>query len=303
MLCLFLLGIALMAPAATDSRAAGLAALDRKDYQQAKQIFSDLTATDASDYSAFFNLALAETALKEDEQASAHFHKVLELKPGLYEAELNLGILELRASIPPKRPRCYATPPSNVPLRRVRSAILATRCWHREIFRAPPTPIGRRWLRAQSSGRGTGIGPEPHAPSEARRGAHVTIARPWRSTPRSNRIFSKSPPPSRPPNKRMVPWRLLKEFPDDPSAREESAVYTWPPNVRPTPSRNSKPRLRFRPRPRIGFASLPPILRAAKATPLSPFWKRRWPATRTISTCGWRLGVFTEINGTISARL
>ena len=102
------MGIALLAPAATDSQAAGLAALDRKDYQQAKQIFSDLTAADAKDYSAFFYLALAETALKEDEQASTHFRKVLELKPGLYEAELNLGILELRRKRPPMRSRCYA---------------------------------------------------------------------------------------------------------------------------------------------------------------------------------------------------
>jgi tetratricopeptide (TPR) repeat protein len=101
LLCLFLLlGIALSASAATDPPAAGIAALDHKDYQQAKQIFSGLAAADPKDYSALFNLALAETALKEDEQASAHFHKVLELKPGLYEAELNLGILELRSKRP-----------------------------------------------------------------------------------------------------------------------------------------------------------------------------------------------------------
>jgi protein O-GlcNAc transferase len=101
LLCLFLLlGIALSPPAVPDSQAAGLAALDRKDYQQAKQIFSDLAAADARDYSALFNLALAETALQEDEQASIHFRKVLGLKPGLYEAELNLGILELRRKRP-----------------------------------------------------------------------------------------------------------------------------------------------------------------------------------------------------------
>jgi tetratricopeptide (TPR) repeat protein len=97
---LFLLGAALLAPAANDPQAAGLAALDRKDYQQAKEIFSQLAAADAKDYSAFFNLALAETSLREDEQASVHFRKVLELKPGLYEAELNLGILELRRKHP-----------------------------------------------------------------------------------------------------------------------------------------------------------------------------------------------------------
>ena len=100
MFSLFLLGAALLAPAANDPQAAGLAALDRKDYQQAKEIFSQLAAADAKDYSAFFNLALAETSLREDEQASVHFRKVLELKPGLYEAELNLGILELRRKHP-----------------------------------------------------------------------------------------------------------------------------------------------------------------------------------------------------------
>jgi tetratricopeptide (TPR) repeat protein len=79
-----------------DSPAAGLEALDHQDYQQAERIFTSLAAADPKDYSAFFNLALAETALKKDEQAAAHFKQVLALKPGLYEAELNLGMLDLR---------------------------------------------------------------------------------------------------------------------------------------------------------------------------------------------------------------
>jgi tetratricopeptide (TPR) repeat protein len=79
-----------------DSPAAGLAALDHQDYQQAERIFTSLAAADPKDYSAFFNLALAETALKKDEQAAGHFKQVLTLKPGLYEAELNLGMLDLR---------------------------------------------------------------------------------------------------------------------------------------------------------------------------------------------------------------
>jgi tetratricopeptide (TPR) repeat protein len=79
---------------------AGLQALDHKDYQQAEQIFSKIVAADPKDYSALFNLALAESALKQDDQALAHYKQVLALKPGLYEAELNVGILDLRDSRP-----------------------------------------------------------------------------------------------------------------------------------------------------------------------------------------------------------
>jgi tetratricopeptide (TPR) repeat protein len=80
----------------TNPQAEGLQALDRHDYQRAEQIFTKLTAGDPKDYSALFNLALAETALNEDEKAAEHYKQTLALKPGLYEAELNLGILYLR---------------------------------------------------------------------------------------------------------------------------------------------------------------------------------------------------------------
>jgi tetratricopeptide (TPR) repeat protein len=79
-----------------NSQAAGLQALDRQNYQQAEEIFSKLAAADPKDYSALFNLALAESALKQDDQAAGHYKQVLTLKPGLYEAELNLGILDVR---------------------------------------------------------------------------------------------------------------------------------------------------------------------------------------------------------------
>jgi tetratricopeptide (TPR) repeat protein len=78
-----------------DTQAAGLQALDQKKYAEAEQIFAKAAAADPKDFSAFFNLALAETAQQKNEQAAAHFQQVLVLKPGLYEAELNLGILRL----------------------------------------------------------------------------------------------------------------------------------------------------------------------------------------------------------------
>lgn len=98
---LYLFALLLLAPALlgggqTATQTAGLQALDRHDYQQAEQIFSQLAAADPKDYAALFNLALAETGLEKTAQAAAHYQQVLALKPGLYEAELNLGILYLR---------------------------------------------------------------------------------------------------------------------------------------------------------------------------------------------------------------
>jgi tetratricopeptide (TPR) repeat protein len=80
-----------------DLQKAGLHALDQQDYAQAQQVFSKLAADDPKDYTALFNLALAESGLKRDTDAIGHYKQVLALKPDLYEAELNLGILELRS--------------------------------------------------------------------------------------------------------------------------------------------------------------------------------------------------------------
>jgi tetratricopeptide (TPR) repeat protein len=89
------LGWLLAAGAPLDLQEDGLKALDQQNFQQAQEIFAKLAAADPKDYSALFNLALAEIGLKRDEQAAEHFKQVLTLKPGLYEAELNLGILQL----------------------------------------------------------------------------------------------------------------------------------------------------------------------------------------------------------------
>jgi tetratricopeptide (TPR) repeat protein len=92
-LAAFFLGVT---PAA-DLQKTGMQALDRGDFAQAQQAFSQLAADDPKDYAALFNLALAESGLKRDADAVGHYKQVLALKPGLYEAELNLGILLLRA--------------------------------------------------------------------------------------------------------------------------------------------------------------------------------------------------------------
>ena len=80
----------------TDYQAEGLKALDAKQYDQAAQLFSQAVQADPKDYAAHFNLALAYSLLSKDTEATAEYEKTLDLKPGLYQAELNLGILLLR---------------------------------------------------------------------------------------------------------------------------------------------------------------------------------------------------------------
>ncbi len=95
MLSVLYLGASLAFGPPADSQTAGLQALDQKRFPDAEQIFAKLAADDPKDFSAFFNLALAESAQHKNEQAAAHLKQVLVLKPGLYEAELNLGILDV----------------------------------------------------------------------------------------------------------------------------------------------------------------------------------------------------------------
>src|SRR5271169_2859494 len=90
----------LLFAAATDYQADGLKALDAKQYGPAAELFRQAVQADPNDYAAHFHLALAESLLGRDADAIAEYQKTLELKPGLYQAELNLGILLLRLKRP-----------------------------------------------------------------------------------------------------------------------------------------------------------------------------------------------------------
>jgi tetratricopeptide (TPR) repeat protein len=86
----------LLAINAAELQTQGLQYLDKQDYQAAAAVFEQLVAQDPKDYTSLFNLALAETGLKKDESAIAHFKQALALKAGLHPAELNLALLYLR---------------------------------------------------------------------------------------------------------------------------------------------------------------------------------------------------------------
>jgi Flp pilus assembly protein TadD len=89
LLALFLLQV-------PDYNAQGRKALDAGNYGAAVTEFQAAVAADPGDYGAHFNLALAYSLLHRDEEGIAEYRKTLELKPHLYEAELNAGILLLR---------------------------------------------------------------------------------------------------------------------------------------------------------------------------------------------------------------
>ena len=80
----------------TDYIADGLKALDENRHEAAAEAFSKAIQADPSDYSGHFYLGLAYSLAGKDAEGIASYRKALELKPRLYEAELNAGILLLR---------------------------------------------------------------------------------------------------------------------------------------------------------------------------------------------------------------
>src|SRR6476620_9490870 len=83
-----------------DYTSEGMKALEEGRYQAAVSAFSKATAADPKDYFAHFNLAMAYTLLNQDTEAVSAYRRTLEIKPGLYEAELNAGIVLLRQKNP-----------------------------------------------------------------------------------------------------------------------------------------------------------------------------------------------------------
>jgi len=83
-----------------DYSAEGAKALEEGKYEAAAESFSRAVAADPRDYYAHFNLAMAYSYLHRDAEGIAEYRQTLELKPGLYEAELNAAILLLRQKNP-----------------------------------------------------------------------------------------------------------------------------------------------------------------------------------------------------------
>jgi tetratricopeptide (TPR) repeat protein len=94
------IAVALFFLQSVDYSAEGMKALDEAKYEAAVQAFQKAIQADPKDYTAHFNLALAYGFLHKDDEGIAEYRKTLELKPGLYEAQLNAGILLMRRQDP-----------------------------------------------------------------------------------------------------------------------------------------------------------------------------------------------------------
>ena len=213
---------ALLVPAGrADLQAAGLQALQHQNFQQAEQIFSQMIAADPKDYSAFFNLAFAETALKKDDQAVEHYKEALALKPGLYPAELNLGMVYLRDhrpadAIPLLRDATQEKPNEARPKRYLADSLLATGDFiraadlYRQALAIDPKLAAAELGLAQSLARQGNLDDAlPHYRQAAALDPSLKSF-----LLEASAAFEKA-------NRLDDAITLLKEFPEDPGAREE----------------------------------------------------------------------------------
>jgi tetratricopeptide (TPR) repeat protein len=79
-----------------DPSADGMKALEGQKYEDAVRLFGEAVAKTPEDIAARFHLALSLSLLNRDGEAVAEYKKVLAAQPGLFEAQLNLGVLHLR---------------------------------------------------------------------------------------------------------------------------------------------------------------------------------------------------------------
>src|SRR5579871_6223099 len=78
----------------------GMKALDANQPAAAETFFRQAVATAPDDVGAHFDLSLALSIEGKDSDAISELRRTLEIKPGLFEADLNLGILLLRDKEP-----------------------------------------------------------------------------------------------------------------------------------------------------------------------------------------------------------
>src|ERR1017187_2944397 len=97
---MWVVALALFFLQASDPVSDGQKALQDGKFDAAIQAFTQAIAADPKDYFSHFNLALAYAYLRRDAAGVPKSKKPVNLKPGLFEAELNAGMLLLRDKEP-----------------------------------------------------------------------------------------------------------------------------------------------------------------------------------------------------------
>ena len=68
-------------------------AIERRDFSAARDLLTKYTALEPDDYRGWYTLAYSESALKNRDAALSDYKRAIQLKPDLFEANLNLGLL------------------------------------------------------------------------------------------------------------------------------------------------------------------------------------------------------------------
>jgi tetratricopeptide (TPR) repeat protein len=89
-------GLGQTGQSSSEYQADGIKALDAKNYPAALDLFTKAVAADPKDYAAHFHLALSYSLLDKFAEAVPQYRITLDLKPRLFDAELNLAICLLR---------------------------------------------------------------------------------------------------------------------------------------------------------------------------------------------------------------
>lgn len=92
--------IAFLAVPPPDGLEQAVKALEAENYAQAAPLLEKALASDQQNVEIRFNLAFAYSRLNQDDKAIEHYTKLLEQKPDLPQARLNLGMLLLRQQRP-----------------------------------------------------------------------------------------------------------------------------------------------------------------------------------------------------------
>lgn len=77
-----------------------VAAIEKQDYTTAKTKLKAATTTDPKDYHAWYYLGYTESRLGRNTEAADAYRRSLELKPDLFESNLNLGVLLAKQNDP-----------------------------------------------------------------------------------------------------------------------------------------------------------------------------------------------------------
>ena len=262
----------------------GMKALDEKRYPDAVDSLTQAIAADPKDYSLHFNLALAYSLMGKNAEAIPEYKKTLELKPDLYQAELNLGISLLREKQPAEAVQYLtAAAARRMPRNIGRITTSPRRCWARAISPKPSRLTRRRWRSIRNRPmrswawrtRWRGENKLEDAAVHFKKAAELNAS--YRDDLLELASMYET---AKQPEQAMA---IYQQFPENPGAQERLGDLLLKAGRPPTRSRASSSRLRNRPPKPIARRWPKRSSRTTNPPKRSRWWNRFSPPIRTIS--------------------